>query len=113
MFSCAYVCTRNSVPDLDIDLSTSSLTKLNSDSKSDYASDEVFDVDFKKRAIQSRWKKSRDVSLKHLLKCLEHLIANRPEICIKHVKEIINLSNSIIEIEGQCIVTNRLNILFL
>lgn len=29
-------------------------------------------------------KKSREISLKHLLKFLEYLSANRPEICIQH-----------------------------
>lgn len=58
-------------------------------------------------------KKNRDVYLKHLLTFLEYLIANRPEICIQHIKEIIYLSNSIVDIEGQCIVTNQPIILFL
>lgn len=51
-------------------------------------------------------KKSRNVSLKYLLKFLEYLIANRPEICIQHIKEITYLSNLIMEIEGQYILTN-------
>lgn len=33
-------------------------------------------------------KKSRDISLKHLLKFLEYLSANRPEICIQHRNNI-------------------------
>lgn len=57
--------------------------------------------------------KSRDVSLKHLLKFLQYLIANRPQIFIQHIREIIYLSNLIMEIEGQGIVTNQPIILFL
>lgn len=108
IFSCAYVCTWNSVPDSDIDLSTTcSLIQLNSGSKSMQVM-KYLTLTLKTGLYKVDGKKSKNVSLKYLLKFLEYLIANRPEICIQHIKEITYLSNLIMEIEGQYILTNWL-----